>query len=149
MSSRAQALWCRIHLWKCMCVCFAHAKDEGSPCNVLMWWLAAWGGWSNSLSRANSKLTSQRCHLLVLAYSPMGQSQSKPISQALGLSTPPTPSTKEKSFQTSSFPPFPWKGLKTEVWRDCMLISPYHWRASCLTRNIKYTRLSRLSNALK
>lgn len=70
-------------LCKCKCLFVLQLSKAGalSKCNTLMWWLVAGGGRSNSLSEANSMLTSQWCHMLVLAHSPVGQSQSKPISQ--------------------------------------------------------------------
>ncbi len=78
-----------------------HLSKTGAlaKCNTLTWWLVAGGGWSNSLSEANSMLTSQRCHMLVLAHSPVGQSQSKPISQTRSGSVNPP----EKSFLTFFF----------------------------------------------
>lgn len=66
----------------CLFVLYLSKRRALWKCNTFMWWLVAGGGRSNSLSEANSMLTSQRCHMLVLAHSPVGQSQSKPISQA-------------------------------------------------------------------
>lgn len=95
-----------INLWECMCVCFAHAKDEDSLCNTLMWWLAAWGSWSNSLSEANSKLTSQQCHLLVLAYSRWTSLKANQLVR-LWVCQPQPPPWKKSHFKHLFFLPSP------------------------------------------
>lgn len=121
-----KCVWCmcaRQHLCECMHVFVLHSSKRRalSKCNTLVWWPVAGGGRSNALSEANSMLTSQRCHMLVLAHSPVGQSQSKPISQARSGSVNPNPP------QPSTLPP-----LKThsKLFFLPLLLEAFEWRRS-------------------
>lgn len=101
-------------LCKCKCLFVLQLSKAGalSKCNTLMWWLVAGGGRSNSLSEANSMLTSQWCHMLVLAqWASLKANQLASLTQAL--STPP-----------------PWKIILNSPPPSTPLLEAFEWSRS-------------------
>lgn len=88
-------------------VCCVDVRARRDPCMFVLFfflsrqrdtvvrWLVAGGGRSNSLAETNSVLTSQRCHMLVLAHSPQWASlkanQLARLTPGLSTYLPPPP----------------------------------------------------------
>lgn len=110
-------VWCMCahqHLSECVIVlCFFKEEISADVEHTLTRWLTAGGAWCNSLSEANSMLTSHWCRILVLAHSPVGQCQSRPISRTHSGSV----NSSQKGilhFFPLPFPSFPLGGFWTK-----------------------------------